>query len=274
MNKTVYILLCLLVSGCFGYTTPVPKNKKDLMKMSMYTDWIRGRSLTDDDIVYLKKFQWVRYIDLGSYGESNITDEGLKTLAELGLRFSTLSVEYNNNITDEGIRHISSIDSLSRIGLKVNPKLTNKAIEYLAEMENLRSLDIRGCPEVTDEGLGILARKNGLEDLVIGTVCLGPREQRNAKKKGIDINNIENSLTIEGIMFLAQNNSLETLYIQTSRDDLLTEENIKRIQNAFSNSNCSIVTLKGSKDVWRGPATGRIWELIQGEPVKTFPDYE
>ncbi len=273
MNKTAFILLCLLVSGCLGFNTPVLRNKGDILRAPEDTTWIRGRSLTDDDIVYLKRFRQASVVGLGGYGKSsNITDAGLKTLSELDLSFYVLQLGYNNYITDEGIKHISTIQSLRELLLRPNPKITDKSIEYLLETEKLRKLDIAGCPGITDKGLEMLAQKESLCQLFIGAAFFEPELQKRVAKTGLELNDPENAITIEGIISLAQSNRLKLLYIQTYRNDLLTEENIKRIQKAFSNSDCSIMILEYSDEIWdsRGRFDGKNWKQIHGETLTTY----
>jgi hypothetical protein len=274
MNKTVYILLCLLISGCFGYKTPALQNKDDILRLSEDTSWIRGRSLTDDDIVYLKRFRRAFNIELGSSGESYITDMGLKTLSELDLTFVVCYVEYNSNITDKGIKYLSSISSQRRIGLKANSQLTNKSIEYLAQMEKLRELDIRGCPGITDKGLEILAQKKGLSELSIGAVCISPQFRKKVAKTNMNIENLANSITAKGIINLAQNPSLEVLYIQANQSNFFSDEVKERIQDAFSGSDCSIMIVECSEDMWNSQGYFRNkWQQIHGKPVNSFPLY-
>jgi hypothetical protein len=96
-------------------------------------------------------------------GRSDVSDEGLKGLAELK-SLQSLDLGFNLSLTDEGLKELAGLKNLQSLDLGANLSLTNAALKQLAGLKNLHSLNL-GITYVSDVGLKELAGLKSLQSL-------------------------------------------------------------------------------------------------------------
>lgn len=152
-------------SHIINSTSDLQKRDKSLKSLSV-------RSLSDDDLVQLKLFPALNYLDFFSgwgLGEAKLTDNGLKNISELNLpNLEWLMLGYCNKITDDGMKYVVRIQTLKYLNLAACLQITDVGLASLANSNSLETLDLRGCVGITDKGLGHLTRMAKIKEVWLG----------------------------------------------------------------------------------------------------------
>ena len=122
---------------------------------------IYGSNITDDGIRALAN--WLpQLLSLNISYCRNISDEGLRALANGCRQLQSLNIASCRNITDEGIIALANgLPQLQSLNIYYCDKITDEGIRALANgCRQLQSLDIAGCYKITDEGREIVERIN------------------------------------------------------------------------------------------------------------------
>jgi hypothetical protein len=176
MNKnrqTALLVLCMvtLLAGC-NKMPPIVNTKEDVLRLPTSTEFIRARSLRDEDFTSLSHLP--QLIDLDFYGgykvcSARFSDDGLAVLSSLELpRLDSLHFGYCTNITDASLIQIVKLKTVTQLGIVACPHITDGGLRTLATMPNLTELDLRGCTNITDRGLEYLAAKTNWQTIMFG----------------------------------------------------------------------------------------------------------
>ena len=242
------VLLVFLLTSCLGYKTPTPESKEEILKMDPATTWIRGRGLSDADIPSLSRMQNADFVDFcGGWAvePQKVTDNGLETLANLGLPVRVFHTGFNNHITDKGLESISKM-RLDTVILECCQGITDAGISSLMMPDTVRIIRVEGCPGITDESLRYMAQSRSLMEIRLGVACESPNYTIHSEKiNGIDLSK-ENQITLEGLKMLVANKRLpETslmdyweLYLTTNRAELLSPAAIEELRKAVAGTKC------------------------------------
>ena len=205
--------------------------------------------------------------------DNNITDEGLKHLAEAltnnNCKLNNLELS-NNNITDEGVKLL--VEALTKNNCKLNSldlagnNITDEGVKLLAEALTknnckLNSLDLAGN-NITDEGVKHLAealtnnncKLNSLNLAGINITDEGVKllaealTKNNCKLNSLDL--AGNNITDEGVKHLAEaltnnNCKLNSLDLASNK---ITDKGVKHLAEALTDSNCILNSLIISHD--------------------------
>ena len=151
--------------------SPSIESKSDFQMRDKSITQINVRSLPDNDIKLLSKFNELKLINFTSgWGatEEKITDSGLSILSELQLpKLEHLSLGYCSNISDKGLKYIAEIKTLKMLLLMSCEKITDEGIKNLTLLKNLEYLDLRGCNGITDESIKYFSEMISLKNLVL-----------------------------------------------------------------------------------------------------------
>ncbi len=143
---------------------PSDLNKRDSSLKSLH-----ARSLSDDDLILLKKFENLNYLDFyfgWGVGEAKLSDNGLKIISELNLtKLEWLMLGYCKKITDNSLQYVAKIKTLKHLSLASCPQISDTGLANLATSVNLETLDLSNCTGVTDRGLGYLHQMHGLKEI-------------------------------------------------------------------------------------------------------------
>lgn len=146
---------------------PADLNKRDNTLKSL-----RVRSLSDVDLVQLKKFEHLNHLDFyAGWGveEAKLTDIGLKNISELNLpNLEWLMLGYCNKITDDGMKYVARIQTLKHLSLAACPQITDAGLANLASSGSIDTLDLRGCAGISDKGLSHLIQMPKLKEVWLG----------------------------------------------------------------------------------------------------------
>ncbi len=152
-------------SHIINSTSDLQKRDKSLKSLSV-------RSLSDDDLVQLKQFPALNYLDFFSgwgLGDAKLTDTGLKKISELNLpNLEWLMLGYCNKITDDGMKYIARIQTLKHLNLAACPQITDVGLASLTTSNSIETLDLRGCVGITDKGLRHLTRMAKIKEVWLG----------------------------------------------------------------------------------------------------------
>jgi hypothetical protein len=107
------------------------------------------RRMTDARLKELRGMKDLAALDLA---ETEVTDQGLKELAGLGLTWLNLA---STGVTDAGLKELKGLKTLTQLGL-AHTRVTDAGLKELNGFQNLTGLDLSGT-RVTDEGLRELA---------------------------------------------------------------------------------------------------------------------
>ena len=107
---------------------------------------IRFQFVSDDDLVHLKNFPYLRSVRLD---ETSVSDQGLAYLT--GCPNIKLLTLYQTQITDDGLRNVAEMASLEELWLG-QTQITDTGLEQLKELKSLRFLSLHGT-NVTDAGI-------------------------------------------------------------------------------------------------------------------------
>jgi hypothetical protein len=91
-----------------------------------------------------------------------VTDADLKQLANL-TKMKTLKLDAASNITDDGVKNLADLKQLTDLGL-AQTKVTDAGLKYLTGLTELKSLSL-SFDNITDAGLESLAGLKKLEML-------------------------------------------------------------------------------------------------------------
>jgi hypothetical protein len=144
----------------------------DLNKRDSTLNSLRVRSLSDDDLDQLKKFEYLNHLDFyAGWGvaEAKLTDIGLKNLSEMKLSMlEWLMLGSCKKISDEGLKYISHIQTLKYLSLAACPQITDIGLANLATSKSIETIDLRGCAGVSDRGLRHLIKMPKLKEVSLG----------------------------------------------------------------------------------------------------------
>ena len=123
------------------------------------------KKVTDADLKTLGVLTSVRELNVGGvsvtdkngksvYSPSGITDEGLKSIANM-TELRKLQLD-GANVTDTGLKHLSGLKNLTDLTLS-NTKVTDAGMETLSKLPKLATLMVFET-KVTESGVGVLKR--------------------------------------------------------------------------------------------------------------------
>lgn len=127
--------------------------------------FLDGDQLKDDD---LEKLNALRHLTLLSLDRCVITDEGVKHIAKVRT-LESLTLFGCDNITDNGIVLLSTIPSLSALGITAtqSDRISRRGIESLTAMAHLEILRLNGCTAISDDAVEPLSALTHLVNLDI-----------------------------------------------------------------------------------------------------------
>ncbi len=209
---------------------------KNLRAVSSYA------AVTDEELKLLATLKQIERLQLGWYGNTKVTDAGLKELGALtnltllefpcsnltdeGLKALTPLTKLtaldlsNANITGSGLKHLAGIKNLTSLRLQ-NAKVNNAALKELASFKKLATLSLNGTA-VTNAGLKELAPLQNLATLDLTGIRVndaGLRELAPLK----NLNSLDfwaNLVTDESLLILREINLLHALVLATGKDGI------------------------------------------------------
>lgn len=144
----------------------------DLQKRDKTLKSLRVRSLSDDELVQLKQFADLNYLDFRSgcgVEDAKLTDSGLKNISELHLpKLEMLKLGYCKKITDDGMYYVAVIKNIKYLSLAGCSQITDGGLSKLTASSTIETLDLRGCKNITDRGLGYLKQMPKLKEVLLG----------------------------------------------------------------------------------------------------------
>lgn len=150
----------------------IVNSSADLLKRDKSLTQLSVRSLSDDEMIQLKRFSQLNYLDFeAGWGneEPKITDAGLKILSELHLpKLEWLMLGYCKKITDNGIQYVAKIETLKYLSLASCTSITDAGLEKLTSSTVIETLDLRGCKGITHRGLNSLKKMMNLKEILLG----------------------------------------------------------------------------------------------------------
>ena len=111
---------------------------------------LENTEISESDWHNLSKFRKLKIIHLGN---SNISDDGVKSLSELP-ELDTLSMSDTKGITDSALPYISKLPKLTNLKLQ-STKITDQGLRTLSPHSELGILELRGL-KVTSDGVELL----------------------------------------------------------------------------------------------------------------------
>jgi hypothetical protein len=149
----------------------VVERPSDIQKRDSSLQSIHARSLSDDDLMQLRKFDNLNYLDFHSgwgLGDAKLSDIGLKNILDLKLpKLEWLMLGYCNKITDEGMKYVARIQTLKYLSLSACPQLTDAGLANLSTSSSIETIDLRGCT-ASDNGLRYLTKMPKLREVSLG----------------------------------------------------------------------------------------------------------
>ena len=132
-----------------------------------------NENITDGGLALLKKMPSLKKLniaELSSRNPSNITDNGMKHLAEI----KTLeSIRFPETITDRGLGYLTGLKKIKELYLwgNVNSKstryYTHASLEHISNFHELEVLDIRPVEGLDSDGLSCITQLTNLKELTI-----------------------------------------------------------------------------------------------------------
>jgi len=123
-------------------------------------DWA-GAEITDNDLVILQKFPYLRKLDLTG---TSITGAGLKHLKNLEyIRYLFL---LGTNVSDAGVAELQGHSRLEQLCLD-ETKVGDAGVKYLAPLGRLVMLHLQTQGEITDASVETLVKLKDLKELKI-----------------------------------------------------------------------------------------------------------
>lgn len=206
--------------------------------------------ITDIGFKEIRKLHKLRSLDLG--GDSLIYDFiGLKEMSNL----QSLHFGYNSKITDTQIGLLHNLVSLTSLDLGGNSLITDKGLKIIFTFNNLRNLILRSNSKITDNGIGGIGQLSKLKQLRIsapkltniGIYKICQLVNVNVKLFIGELINLSNSgfsqicklrphfeslylnnsrVTKSGLKNI---NKLQTLKVLCVKEEMITEDNLRRI---------------------------------------------
>lgn len=177
-------------------------------KLSFLKVW--GDTIDNDCMPFVAKMKSLRVLGLN---DTNVTDEGIKQLAELDLREIHL---FRTSIGDESLRVISQMPNVVTLNLR-DTRISDQGIEYLTNLKNLRKLDLSECnsPGITDVSGAHFAKLANLNQLNLwSTKITDAALQPVSQLKNLTWLNLDNTqVTDEGVTILEQMPQLTWLHL-------------------------------------------------------------
>ncbi len=133
---------------------PESNRNGDVVKV----EW-RGAEVTDNDLVILQKFPFLRELDLT---ETSITDAGLKHLQ--GLEYLRYLYLLGTPITDAGVPELQGHSRLERLCLD-DTLVTDKGVKFLEPLSRLVMLHLATQGEITDACIDSLVKLKNLKEI-------------------------------------------------------------------------------------------------------------
>jgi hypothetical protein len=180
---TIASLLVVMLGSC-GYKTPVPNSSKELLEMDPSTTWIRGRDLSDEDILYLSRIKGAQYLDFcGGWGSGplKMTDAGFENLKNVSCQLENLKTLYichADHITDRAVAQIAEMCYVKSLCIENCPLLTDDTLRYLSSARNIKYIGLDRCPGITNKGFECLSKNSLINDVHIENFSLAQLDNR------------------------------------------------------------------------------------------------
>ena len=168
VSRTVLCIFFVTIGISCIAAGPYPEhlsNKKEIRVAKPALTSIDIRNLPLEDYPLLSKFTNLKNIYMTSWGNSFVTDEKLKALADIG--FTNLTYIGLNNcqlVTDKGITALSKIQSLKELSLE-GTAITDAACIQMASPMSLTMIVVANCDGITKMGLSALAKSASLQEI-------------------------------------------------------------------------------------------------------------
>jgi Leucine-rich repeat (LRR) protein len=197
--------------------------------------FFRQNAVAEKNLIYLKKFPRLRYIDflpekITDVGLANLSGTSIQSLNLTGSKITDAGLTHlehlpqlqwlyidNTAITDEGFEHLKNLTQLRAIFLK-NDKITDAGLRHLKRLHRLERLFLDNT-QITDAGLENLANLSNLQILYLNQTAVGDAGLAHLKEltKLYSLQLNQTAVTDAGLKYLKDLTELKDLELQNTK---------------------------------------------------------
>lgn len=161
LMKALILVLCSAGGGCGPSSAPFASGGDDLRALSVNTEVIRARGISDSDIPLLARFPRLGVLNLRAgvaVRPQALTEDGFRRLASLKVEtLRAITVGCSDAMTDGAVGAIATIRSLRVVQLVRCGPFGMEGLRSLGGLRQLQELDLRGCKQIDDSCIEALA---------------------------------------------------------------------------------------------------------------------